>query len=67
MVKFFLNFLNRKKLAQIELNANGAHLPKVGDSPDKPPVPIGSTPPESVFVKLAPSRERYSLKNDGEL
>jgi endoplasmic reticulum resident protein 44 len=26
-----------------------------------------STPPESVFAKLQPSRDRYSLKIDGEL
>jgi hypothetical protein len=26
-----------------------------------------TSPPESVFVKLQPSRDRYSLKIDGEL
>jgi len=39
------------------------HLPKASDGSDNQP-DKRSTPPESVFIKLAPSRERYSLKND---
>jgi hypothetical protein len=54
------------QLIELNINNNGQHLPKVNDDPNRP-VPLGSTPPESVFIKLAPSRERYSLKYDGEL
>ena len=45
------------------------HIPKQADSgsTDKPADQKRSTPPESVFVKLGPSRERYSIKLDGDL
>jgi hypothetical protein len=46
------------------------HIPKTSDSPN-----LGnnnnnnkaSVPPESVFIKLGPSRDRYSMKYEGEL
>ena len=51
---------------QIELHVNAnSHIPKSGDDVLNKNGP--STPPESVFIKLAPSRERYSIKYDGEL
>lgn len=43
------------------------HIPKSLESPNDSQHHKRSTPPESVFIKLAPSRERYSLKLDGEL
>lgn len=45
---------------QIDLNAQ--HVPKTPQQDEQPEKP--STPPDSVFIKLAPSRDRYSLKND---
>ena len=48
-----------------EVKVNTEHVPKMPDPSEhdqkreKP-----STPPDSVFIKLAPSRDRYSLKND---
>lgn len=45
---------------QIDLNTQ--HVPKTPQQEDQPEKP--STPPDSVFIKLAPSRDRYSLKND---
>ncbi len=44
------------------------HIPKLSENhDDSQQHQKRSTPPESVFIKLAPSRERYSLKLDGEL
>lgn len=51
---------------KIEQQVDGNHLPKDQDKEIKH-VPVGSTPPESVFVKLGPSHNRYSIKYDGEL
>lgn len=52
--------------AKIQVDFNPNHVPKIPDnSNDKKQ--LGSTPPESVFIKLAPSRDRYTLKTDGEL
>lgn len=45
--------------------SNDNHLPNVKDDSHKPKSP--TTPPESVFIKLAPSKDRYSIKYDGEL
>ncbi|CAF0823024.1 unnamed protein product [Brachionus calyciflorus] len=53
------------KVEQVDLNANN-HLPKLGEE-QKHNKPDSSTPPESVFVKLAPSENRYSIKYEGEL
>ena len=44
--------------------SNSNHLPNIKDD-NKPKIP--TTPPESVFIKLAPSKDRYSIKYDGEL
>ncbi|XP_055335291.1 endoplasmic reticulum resident protein 44-like [Paramacrobiotus metropolitanus] len=41
----------------------GEHVP-VADSGAKHLPPVGSTPPESTFKKLAPSRNRYTLLRD---
>lgn len=46
--------------------SNSNHLPNIKDD-KKQKAPIGTTPPESVFIKLAPSKDRYSIKYDGEL
>lgn len=55
-----------KPLAIEHVQTGPEHIPKdVQDNSNNNPK--RSTPPESVFVKLAPSRERYSLKQDGEL
>lgn len=54
--------------AQIEHVVNQAdHIPKVPDN-DKNNIKR-STPPESVFIKLAPGPDRYSIKHGdgGEL
>lgn len=40
------------------------HIPKLPDSAQEKGQIKKSTPPESVFIKLAPSRERYSIKED---
>ncbi|RNA27513.1 endoplasmic reticulum resident 44 isoform X2 [Brachionus plicatilis] len=53
------------ELSKVE-PSNGNHLPNVKDD-NKPKAPGGTTPPESVFIKLAPSKDRYSIKFDGEL
>lgn len=56
------------KVEQIDSTVSN-HLPNVKDEnkDEKVNQPSGSTPPESVFIKLAPSRDRYSIKYDGEL
>jgi endoplasmic reticulum resident protein 44 len=41
----------------------GDHIPAQDDGSKKLP-PVGSTPPESTFKKLAPSRNRYTLLRD---
>jgi endoplasmic reticulum resident protein 44 len=49
-------------------NSETEHIPKLSEKhDDSQQHQKRSTPPESVFIKLAPSRERYSLKLDGEL
>lgn len=55
------------KVEEIELNVQQPnHLPKQIDSGnEQKDQGVKSTPPESVFIKLAPSRERYSIRIDG--
>jgi hypothetical protein len=54
---------------QIELvvNNQAGHIPKTSDEPNVAANTRQSTPPESVFIKLGPSRDRYSMKYEGEL
>jgi endoplasmic reticulum resident protein 44 len=56
-----------QKAEEIELNVQQPnHLPKKIDSDNaQKEQGVKSTPPESVFIKLAPSRERYSIRIDG--
>lgn len=51
---------------QLVIGNQPQHIPKADDDSNKQKL---STPPESVFIKLAPSRDRYSLKHGdgGEL
>lgn len=60
--------LEPPKADQIELViGNQQHIPKLSDNQGHNNNNKQSTPPESVFIKLAPSRERYSIKYEGEL
>jgi endoplasmic reticulum resident protein 44 len=45
---------------EIVLNTDANHVPKV---PEVKQVEVRTAPPESAFIKLAPSQERYSVRH----
>lgn len=55
-------------VTQPAIDTASGHIPKVNE-PKGVPAKKSSTPPDSVFVKLGPSNNRYSLKHGdgGEL